>query len=73
MRFSRSVSLISLTIFCALGLVVVSSWATRHAIGGGQWFSAGVRKSVLAFAEFPTQAKSLIVLFKNYLPPKGGG
>jgi hypothetical protein len=71
MRFSKLVSLVSLTVFCALGLVVISSWATRHAIGGGQRFSAGVRKSVLDFAEFPTQAKSLIVLFKNYLPPKG--
>jgi Arylsulfotransferase (ASST) len=71
MRFSRLVSLISLTVFCALGLVVVSSWATRHAIGGGQRFSVGVRNSVLALAEFPTQAKSLIGLFNNYLPPKG--
>jgi hypothetical protein len=71
MRFSRSVSLISLTILCALGLVVVSSWATRHAIGGGQRFSASVRKSVLALAEFPTQAKSLVGLLNNYLPPKG--
>ena len=72
MHFSRLVSLISLTIFCALGLAIFSSWATRHAIGGGHRFSAGVRKSVLAFAEFPTQAKSLIGLFNNYLPPKGG-
>ena len=71
MRFSRLVSLISLTAFCALGLVIVSSWATRHAIGGGQRFSAGVRKSVLALAEFPTQAKSLVGLLNNYLPPKG--
>jgi hypothetical protein len=71
MRFSRLVSLISLIIFSALGLVIVSSWATRHAIGGGQRFSAGVRKSVLALAEFPTQAKSLVGLLNNYLPPKG--
>ena len=71
MRFSRLFSLISLTIFSALGLVIVSSWATRHAIGGGQRFSAGVRKSVLALAEFPTQAKSLVGLLNNYLPPKG--
>jgi hypothetical protein len=71
MRFSRLVSLISLTILCALGLVVVSSWATRHAIGGGQRFSASVRKSVLALAEFPTHARSLVGLLNNYLPPKG--
>jgi hypothetical protein len=71
MRFSRLVSLISLTIFSALGLVIISSWATRHAIGGGQRFSKGVRKSVLALAEFPTQAKSLVGLLNNYLPPKG--
>jgi hypothetical protein len=71
MRFSKLVSLISLTILCAVGLVVVSSWATRHAIGGGQRFSASVRKSVLALAEFPTQAKSLVGLLNNYLPPKG--
>ncbi len=71
MRFSRLVSLISLTAFCALGLVIVTSWATRHAIGGGQRFSASVRKSVLALAEFPTQAKSLVGLLNNYLPPKG--
>ena len=71
MRFSRSVSLISLAIFCALGLVVVSSWATRHAIGGGQRFSVGIRKSILSIAEFPTQAKSLAGLLNNYLPPKG--
>jgi hypothetical protein len=71
MRFSRLVSLISLSVFCALGLVIVSSWATRHAIGGGQRFSTGVRKSVLALAEFPTQAKSLVGLLNNYLPPKG--
>jgi len=71
MRFSRLVSLISLTIFSALGLVIVSSWATRHAIGGGHRFSEGVRKSVLALAEFPTQAKSLVGLFNNYLPPNG--
>jgi hypothetical protein len=71
MRFSRLVSLISLTVFCALGLVIVSSWATRHAIGGGQRFSAGVRKSVLALAEFPTQAKSVVGILNNYLPPKG--
>jgi hypothetical protein len=45
------VSQISLTAFCALGLVIVTSWATRHAIGGGQRFSASVRKSVLALAE----------------------
>ena len=71
MRFSKLVSLISLTGFCALGLVIVSSWATRHAIGGGQRLSAGVRKSVLALAEFPTQAKSLVGLLNNYLPPQG--
>ena len=71
MRFSRLVSMISLTVFCALGLVIVSSWATRHAIGGGQRFSEGVRKFVLALAEFPTQAKSLVGLINNYLPPKG--
>jgi hypothetical protein len=71
MRFSRLVSLISLTVFCTLGLVIVSSWATRHAIGGGQRFSVGVRKSVLALAEFPTQAKSLVGILNNYLPPKG--
>ena len=71
MRFYSLISLISLTIFCALGLVIVSSWATRHAIGGGHRFSAGVRKSVLALAEFPTQAKSLAGLLNNYLPPKG--
>lgn len=71
MRFSRLVSQISLTIFCALGLVIVSSWATRHAIISGQRFSVGVRKSVLALAQFPSQAKSLIGLYKNYLPPKG--
>lgn len=71
MRFSRLVSLISLTVFCALGLVIVSSWATRHAISGGQRFSAGVRKSVLVLAEFPTQAKSLVGLLNNNLPPNG--
>jgi hypothetical protein len=71
MRFSKLVSLISLTFFCALGLVIVSSWATRHAIGGGQRFSAGIRKSVLSIAEFPTQAKGLLGLLNNYLPPKG--
>ena len=71
MRFSRLVSLISLTVFCALGLVIVSSWATRHAIGGGHRFSAAVRKSILALAEFPTQAKSLVGLLNNCLPPKG--
>jgi len=71
MHFSRLVSLISLTVFCALGLVIVSSWATRHAIGGGHRFSAGVSKSILALAEFPTQAKSLVGLLNNYLPPNG--
>ena len=71
MRFSRLVSLISLTIFCALGLVIVSSWATRHAILSGQRFSAGVRKSVLALAEFPAIARSLVEFLNNYLPPKG--
>ena len=71
MRFSRLVSLISLTIFSALGLVIISSWATMHAIGGGQRFSEGVRKSVLALAEFPTQAKSLVGLLNNFFPPKG--
>jgi hypothetical protein len=71
MRFSRLFSLISLTVFCALGLVIVSSWATRHAIGGGHRFSEAVRKSILALAEFPTQAKSLVGLLNNYLPPKG--
>jgi hypothetical protein len=71
MRFSRLISLISLSIFCTLGLVIVSSWATRHAIGGGQRLSTGVRKSVLALAEFPTKAKSLVGLLNNYLPPKG--
>jgi len=71
MHISRLVSLISLTVFRALGLVIISSWATRHAIGGGQRFSVGVRKSVLALAEFPTQAKSLVGLLNNHLPPKG--
>ena len=71
MNFSKLVSLISLTIFCGLGLVTVSSWATRHAIGGGKRFSVGVRKSVLALAEFPVQAKSLAGLLDNYSPPKG--
>jgi hypothetical protein len=71
MRFSRLVSLISLTVFCAFGLVIVSSWATRHAIGGGHRFSAGVRKSILALAEFPTQTKSLVGILNNYLPPNG--
>lgn len=51
--------------------MVISSWSTKHAIGGGQRFSTGVRKSILALAEFPTQAKSLLFLFRNYLPPEG--
>lgn len=71
MRLSRFVSLISLAVFCVFGLVVVSAWATRHAIYGGQRFSVGVKKSVLTVAKFPTHAKSLIGLLDNYLPPKG--
>ena len=71
MRFPRLVSLISLAVFCAIGLMIVSSWATRHAILSGRRFSAGVRKSVLALAEFPSQARSLVDLLNNYLPPKG--
>lgn len=71
MRFSKVVSLTSLFLFCVFSLVIVSSWATRHAIGGGQRFSASFRESVLAVAEFPTHAKSLIGLLNNYLPPKG--
>jgi hypothetical protein len=71
MRFSRSVSLISLAIFCALGLMVVSSWATRHAIFSGQRFSAGVRKAILTFAEFPSQIKSLLGLWDVCIKPKG--
>jgi hypothetical protein len=70
-NFSRLLSLASLVIFCAFSLAVVSSWATRHAIGGGQRFSAGVRKFILAIAEFPIQAKSVLVLLNNYQPPKG--
>ena len=72
MRFSKLVSLISLTVFCAFGLVIVSSWATRHAISGGRRFSAGVRKSVLDLAELPAQSKSVVGLIDNYSPPKGG-
>ncbi len=71
MRFSRIVSISSLSIFCALILVITSSWATRHAIGGGQRFSDGFRKAVLSLAGFPTQAKGLLGLVGNYFPPKG--
>lgn len=71
MRFSRVVSILSLSIFCAFVLVILSSWATRHAIGGGKRFSNGFRQAILALAEFPTQAKGLLGLLGNYFPPKG--
>jgi hypothetical protein len=71
MRLSKIFSQISLAVFCALGLVVISSWATRHAISGGKRFSVRVKNIVLAIAEFPAQARSLVELLKNYLPPKG--
>jgi hypothetical protein len=51
--------------------VVVSSWATRHAILGGQRFSEGFRESVLLLSGFPTQAKSVVLLIDNLFPPKG--
>ena len=71
MNFSRLISLVSLFIFCAFSLVVVSSWATRHAIRGGQRFSKNVNQSILFLAELPTQIKSVSGLFKHYLPPNG--
>jgi len=40
-------------------------------MGGGQRFSAGVRKSVLAVAEFPGQTKSVVGLINNYFKPQG--
>jgi hypothetical protein len=61
----------ALTLFCALFLMMLTSWATRHAIGGGQRFSDGVKKFVLAFAKFPGQAKDVVGLLGNYFPPKG--
>jgi hypothetical protein len=71
MRFSRLVSLVSITVFCALGLVIVSTWATRHAIFSGQRFSAPIRKTVLALGEFPGQARSLVDLLNDFSSPKG--
>lgn len=63
--------MISLALLLIFGLVIVSAWATRHAIGGGQRFSDGFRGFILALAGFPTQAKSVIGLVNNNFPPKG--
>jgi hypothetical protein len=71
MRFHKFISVASLIFLLLFGLVVVSAWSVRHAIRGGQRFSEGVRNSILAIAEFPVKAKSVLNLFGNYFPPKG--
>ena len=71
MRFSRLVSLISLIILSALGLVIVSSWATKHAINGGPRFSEKQRDLILDVAELPNNVKTALKVFSGSARQKG--
>ncbi len=72
MNYSKIVSLISLTILSYLILVILSSWATRHAINGGTRFSEKQRDLVLHVAELPNKVKVALSIFRKSAHPKGG-
>ncbi len=71
MHYSRLVSIISIIFLCSFGLVIVSSWATQHAINGGNRLSSESRELVLKIARLPSSAKALGSLVQNLYPPEG--
>ena len=71
MRFSRLVSLISLTILSALGLVIVSSWATKYSLISGRRFSNELSQTILYIANLPNKVNDLTKFLSNRFPPSG--
>ena len=71
MLSSRFVSLASLTVFWTLGLVIVSSWATKYSIIGGRRFSKELSQTILHIANLPNQVNDFSKFLSNHFPPTG--
>jgi hypothetical protein len=71
MQFSRLVSLTSLIVFCALGLVIASSWATRHAIKGGPYFSPSASGKIVFLSKIPSYISGYLRIISELNSLKG--
>jgi Arylsulfotransferase (ASST) len=71
MPTAKSVSITSLLIIIAATLIIFSSWATQHAINGGNRFSKSARSLILEVSRIPSTAKSLVGLLENLFAPTG--
>lgn len=71
MHSSRLVLLVTSVILCAFGLVIASSWATRHAINCGPRFSEKQRDLILEVSELPNKLNISIAILKNSIHQKG--
>lgn len=72
MKLSKYVSISCLIIGVAAFLIILSAWATQYSINGGPRFNADIRSVVIEISKLPSNAKSIVGLFENWLPPKGG-
>jgi hypothetical protein len=52
-------------------VVLLTAWATRHAIYGGPRFSENFKQCVLQVAGFLPKAKSTITIVDHFFPPTG--